>query len=312
VHLVRYAPATDPSPRPGVVDEGGGLHPVDAPGIGALLARPLEVIRAQLEAAVIAPAVTGEVFLLPPVDGHMEVWAAGVTYHRSRDARMEESATADVYQLVYDAERPELFMKSVPWRVVTDSETVAIRRDSGLDVPEPELAVMANAAGEIVAYGVCDDVSSRRIEGDNPLYLPQAKIYAGACALSAGFRPAWEIADPADLAITMEVERSGAVVWQGETSTASIKRPPQELIDYLQREEQFPEGSILSTGTGIVPEMSFTLQPDDVISIRIAEVGLLANPVVAGRDHLAWLVAALEDPSRRNSSHGGPLTGLRR
>jgi 2-dehydro-3-deoxy-D-arabinonate dehydratase len=311
VHLVRFARPHDPTPRPGLVDDGGALHAVDAPGIGALLGESLGEIRTRLEAAAGTPAVDGEVIFLPPVDGRMEVWAAGVTYHRSRDARMEESATADVYQLVYDAERPELFMKSVPWRVVTDSESVSIRRDSGLDVPEPELAVMANSAGEIVAYGVCDDVSSRRIEGDNPLYLPQAKIYAGACALSAGFRPAWEIADPANLAITVHIHRGDALAWEGETSTASIKRAPAELVEYLQREEQFPEGAVLSTGTGIVPEMTFTLEVGDVIAISIAEVGVLANPVVAGRDHLAWLVDALADPSKRNPEHGGPLAAFR-
>jgi 2-dehydro-3-deoxy-D-arabinonate dehydratase len=311
VHLVRYARRHDPAPRPGVVDDGGVLHAVDAPSVGGLLGESLSDIRTLLEAAAGTPAVSGEVMFLPPVDGRMEVWAAGVTYHRSRDARMEESATADVYQLVYEAERPELFMKSVAWRVVTDSETVSIRRDSGLDVPEPELAVMANSAGELVGYGICDDVSSRRIEGDNPLYLPQAKIYAGACALSAGFRPAWEVADPADLAITMQIHRDGAVVWEGETSTASIKRTPAELVAYLQREEQFPEGAVLSTGTGIVPEMSFTLAAGDVIAISIAEVGTLANPVVTGRDRLSWLVDALADPARRNPDHGGPLAALR-
>jgi 2-dehydro-3-deoxy-D-arabinonate dehydratase len=309
VHLVRYATASEPSPHVGVATDDGVVHPVDVGRIGDLLALPLDAIRARLDAAVGAVPVTGEVILLPPVDGRMEVWAAGVTYHRSRDARMEESATADIYQLVYDAERPELFFKSVPWRTVTHGETVSIRQDSGLDVPEPELAVMFNSTGEIVAYGICDDVSSRRIEGDNPLYLPQAKVYAGACALSAGFRPAWEIARPDELAIAMEIERGGATTWKGQTTTAELRRTPRELADYLMLEEQFPEGAIISTGTGVVPEMEFTLQSGDVVTIRVAEIGVLSNPVVAGRTHLSWLVDALDDPSRRNPSHGGPPVG---
>ncbi len=307
MHLVRYARADDPEARLGVAHDG--VRPVESAGVGDLLARPLDEIRRVVGDAVQAPPVHGEVMLLPPVDGRMEVWAAGVTYHRSRQARVEESVTADVYELVYAAERPELFFKSVPWRTVTHGEPVSIRRDSGLDVPEPELAVMVNSAAEIVAYGICDDVSSRRIEGDNPLYLPQAKVYAGACALSAGFRPAWEVASPGELGIDMEIERDGVVAWKGHTTTAEMHRTPPALIDYLFREEQFPQGVVISTGTGIVPDMDFTLHAGDVVTIRIDSLGVLSNPVVAGRGHLAWLVDAAGDPTLRNPGFGGPLTG---
>lgn len=310
MYLVRYVEPSDPTPRVGVTDDAG-VHPLDdVAGIGQLLAGSLDDIRRQLEAAAAGPvAVAGEVTFLPPVDGRMEVWAAGVTYYRSRDARMEESGTADVYALVYEAERPELFFKAAPWRTVTHTETIAIRRDSGLDVPEPELAVMVNSAGQIVAYGICDDVSSRRIEGDNPLYLPQAKVYAGSCALSAGFRPAWEVPHPERLGISMVVERDGGVAWKGASSTSELKREPAELADYLMREEQFPAGAIISTGTGIVPGMEFTLYIGDTVTVSIDDVGVLSNPVVAGRDQMAWLAEAADDPSRRNPSAGGPLVG---
>jgi 2-dehydro-3-deoxy-D-arabinonate dehydratase len=228
------------------------------------------------------------VTLLPPADGRMEVWAAGVTYHRSREARLEESGGADFYQKVYEADRPEVFFKSVPWRVVTDGEPIAIRRDSPLNVPEAELAIVVNSAAEIVGYTVGNDMSSRAIEGENPLYLPQAKIYAGACALAPGIRPAWEV-DPGDLAISLRITRGDGVAWSGRTSTSQLERPLQSLVDCLFAEEQFPDGAIISTGTGIVPEMDFTLRPGDVVSIEIEEAGTLTNRVVAGKTAFGWL-----------------------
>ena len=197
---------------------------------------------------------------------------------------MEESSEADIYGRVYDAARPELFFKSAAWRVVVDGEPVAIRADSGLDVPEPELALVINRFGEIAGYLVCNDMSSRAIEGENPLYLPQAKVYAGACALSAGIRPAWEV-DGADLAVAVRVTREGVSVWSGATSTARLKRPYAELVDYLFRADNFPDGAVLSTGTGLAPAMDFTLRPDDVVTITIDGVGELTNPVVVGREH---------------------------
>jgi 2-dehydro-3-deoxy-D-arabinonate dehydratase len=271
-------------PRVGVRDDAG-LRRLDVPSLGALLSQPADAIRTVLSAA--APA-SGKVTPLPPADGRMEVWAAGVTYHRSREARLEESGGADFYQRVYDAARPEVFFKSVPWRVVTDGEPIAIRRDSALNVPEAELGIVVNSAAEIVGYTVCNDMSSRTIEGENPLYLPQAKIYAGACAVAPGIRPAWEV-DVSDLAIGLRIDRGDGVAWSGRTSTAQIERPLPSLVDWLFAEEQFPDGVIISTGTGIVPEMEFTLEPGDVVTIEIEEVGTLTNRVVAGKAAFGWL-----------------------
>ena len=167
--------------------------------------------------------------LLPPIDGGTEVWAAGVTYARSRSAREEESSVSRVYELVYEADRPELFFKSVAWRVVTDGEPIGIRQDSDVNVPEAELALVVNAAGETVGYTVCNDVSSRSIEGENPLYLPQAKMYAGSCALASGIRPAWEVTDPGRLGIELEVSRAGGTGLAGldqyGASVSSATRP---------------------------------------------------------------------------------------
>lgn len=229
--------------------------------------------------------------LLPPVDGRMEVWAAGVTYTISRDERIAESErAADVYRLVYDAPRPELFFKAAAWRVIGDGEPIAIREDSEIDVPEPELAVVVNAAGEIAGYLVCNDVSSRSIEGDNPLYLPQAKIYLGSCAVSSGIRPAWEVPDPYDLQISLEIVRDGERVWHGTASTSQLHRRLPELVDYLCRGQIFPDGAVLATGTSLVPPLPFTLRPGDVVDIAISEVGRLRTPVVEGVAAMRWLV----------------------
>ncbi len=294
MYIVRYLTGDDPVPRVGVRD-AAGLRPLGVHSLSALLARPAVAIRAALiEAPPALPASpadaasAGTVTVLPPADGRMEVWAAGVTYRRSREARLEESGGADFYQRVYDASRPELFFKSVPWRVVTDGEPIAVRRDSPLNVPEAELAIVVNSAAEIVGYTVCDDVSSRAIEGENPLYLPQAKIYAGACALAPGVRPVWEV-NASDLSVSLRITRNNAVVWSGGARTSQLKRSPQSLVEYLFAEEHFPDGVIISTGTGIVPEMGFTLEPGDLVAIDIEQVGTLANRVVAGKGGLSWL-----------------------
>jgi 2-dehydro-3-deoxy-D-arabinonate dehydratase len=292
-HIVRYLTDTDPVPRVAVRDDAGrGLRPVEAASLGSLLASPAAAFRDTVEeAAHEAAPEQGQPTLLPPADGRMEIWAAGVTYRRSREARLEESGGADFYQKVYEAQRPELFFKSVPWRVVTDGEPIAVRRDSPLNVPEAELAIVVNSDAEIVGYTVCNDVSSRAIEGENPLYLPQAKIYAGACALAPGIRPAWEV-DVRDLAVSLEVTRGDTVAWAGGTRTSQLHRPLPALVDCLFAEEQFPDGVIISTGTGIVPEMDFTLQPGDLVTIEIEQVGRLANRVVAGKTGLEWLSGA--------------------
>ncbi|HLI05625.1 MAG TPA: fumarylacetoacetate hydrolase family protein [Ktedonobacteraceae bacterium] len=224
--------------------------------------------------------------LLAPIDGETEVWAAGVTYKRSEEARMEESGTPDIYARVYTAQRPELFFKANPRRVAGPGAPIAIRADSTWDVPEPELALVINASGEIIGYTIANDMSSRSIEGENPLYLPQAKVYANCCALGPGITPTWEIPDPYNLTIGLTIEREGHVYWQGETSTGALKRRFDELVSYLFLENDFPDGAILCTGTGLVPESQFTLQPGDIVQITINPTGILRNPVVRGKGRL--------------------------
>src|SRR6185437_561132 len=223
-------------------------------------------------------------------------WACGVTYKISQQARIEESEqSADVYQRDYDALRSELFYKSAAWRVVGDGQAIAIRSDSTLDVPEPEVALIVTAFGEIAGYTVCDDVSSRSIEGQNPLYLPQAKVYLGGCALGPSIRPAWEIPDPYALTIELTITRGGAVAWDGSARTSALHRKIDELAGYLVREDEFPAGVILSTGTSLVPDLPFTLQAGDEIRIAIPGIGELVNPVVRGK---AAVAAALGLPAR--------------
>jgi 2-dehydro-3-deoxy-D-arabinonate dehydratase len=223
---------------------------------------------------------------LAPIDGQTEVWAAGVTYRRSEEARVEESGTPDIYTKVYSAERPELFFKATPRRVAGPEEPVVVRADSTWDVPEPELALVINAHAEIVGYTIGNDVSSRSIEGDNPLYLPQAKVYSRSCALGPGITPVWQIDDPYALAMRMRILRGGQQHWSGEASTADLKRRLEDLVEYLFREDDFPDGVILSTGTALVPDSPFTLEQGDVVEIEIDHLGLLRNPVVRGKASL--------------------------
>jgi 2-dehydro-3-deoxy-D-arabinonate dehydratase len=288
VLIVRFlAPAAD---RPTVgVRVADTVTELPVAGVGELLRLPLADLRAALTSGgreLDARSVT----FLPPVDQRMEVWAAGVTYQRSREARITESErAADVYDLVYDAERPELFFKSAAWRVTGDGESVSIRTDSEIDVPEPELGLVINSAAEIVGYTVVNDMSSRSIEGVNPLYLPQAKIYLGGCAVGPGIRPAWEVADPYALAIELVIHRGGEVVWSGETSTSLLRRKLDELVGYLFRADVFPDGAVLATGTALVPDLPFTLADGDRIAITVGEVGTLTSTVVSGRESLTWL-----------------------
>ena len=269
--------------------------PVDS--LAALLALPLGEIREICEAQGGDRIPVGDAGLLAPVDGRTEVWAAGVTYERSRDARMTESEeSADVYDRVYAAERPELFFKSAAWRVSGPGAPVSVRSDSAIDVPEPELAVVLNANNEIVGYTICNDMSSRSIEGQNPLYLPQAKIYLGGCALGPSIRPAWEVPDPYALTIELTIHRGHAVAWAGNASTSALHRKIVELAGYLFREDEFPAGAVLSTGTSLVPDLPFTLEAGDEIRIRIHGIGELANPVVRGK---AAVAAALGLPARK-------------
>jgi 2-dehydro-3-deoxy-D-arabinonate dehydratase len=239
--------------------------------------------------------------VLPPIDGLTEVWASGVTYRRSREARVEESSVKDVYTRVYDAERPELFFKSVAWRVVGGDEPIGIRSDSSLNVPEPELALVVNAFGELVGVTICDDVSSRSIEAENPLYLPQAKIYAGACALGPGIRPLWEVPSLDDLAISVRVERAGEVVWADATSTSALHRALSDLVEHLFRAMHFPQGVVLSTGTGLVPDIAFTLHPGDEVTITIDAIGTLRNVVKEGRNAFSVAPPRMGPPERQVS-----------
>jgi 2-dehydro-3-deoxy-D-arabinonate dehydratase len=216
--------------------------------------------------------------LRAPID-EQEVWAAGVTYLRSRDARMEESAQKDVYDRVYDADRPELFLKATPHRVSGPGEPIAIRADSGWDVPEPELALLMDSRGEVVGFTIGNDVSSRSIEGENPLYLPQAKVFSRCAALGPVVMTVDELDDPSNLAIDLTIRRDGEVLFQDATSTARMHRTFDDLRDYLFKANEFPAGVFLMTGTGIVPPLEFTLQDGDEVSIDIAGIGSLVNPV---------------------------------
>jgi 2-dehydro-3-deoxy-D-arabinonate dehydratase len=218
--------------------------------------------------------------VLAPI-GSQEVWAAGVTYLRSRVARMEESKSAgggDFYDRVYSADRPELFFKSTPQRVVGPGGPVRIRRDSKWNVPEPELTLVINPRGTIIGYTIGNDMSSRDIEGENPLYLPQAKMYDGSCAIG----PCVLVSNEPlarSTAIQIEILRGGVTAFNGTTTLAKMKREPQELVDYLYRETAFPTGCYLLTGTGIVPPDSFTLEHGDSIRITIDGIGTLVNGV---------------------------------
>lgn len=211
--------------------------------------------------------------LLPPIESLHEVWACGVTYMRSREARKAESETGDIYDKVYDADRPEVFFKSVGWRVVGHGAAVRVRRDSAWNVPEPELTLVVNTHGEIVGYCAGNDMSSRDIEGQNPLYLPQAKTYRGACAIGPGIMLA--AADTMrDLPIHMEISRNGQTTFEGETAVSRMKRSLEDLVSYACREIDIPYGMFLMTGTGIVPGDDFSLQPGDHVKIIVGSLTL--------------------------------------
>jgi 2-dehydro-3-deoxy-D-arabinonate dehydratase len=259
--------------------EWGGLDGT----LADLLAVPLDQARAVVEAA--ARDARGDMpgeETLPPVD-RQEVWAAGVTYLRSRDGRKEESGHGSLYDHVYDNDRPELFFKSSPWRVVGDGDAVGIRVDSGWDVPEAEVGLVLNAAGEVFGYTLGNDMSSRSIEGDNPLYLPQAKIYDRSCALGPAIVPSWAI-DPGPFPIGLRVLRDGREAYAGTTSTSEMVRGFEDLAGWLFRALSFPSGVVLLTGTGVVPGADFTTREGDTIEITSEALGTLTNPVVAVGD----------------------------
>jgi 2-dehydro-3-deoxy-D-arabinonate dehydratase len=221
-----------------------------------------------------------DVEVMAPI-GTQEVWAAGVTYFRSRTARMEESKDAGggtFYDRVYEADRPELFFKAAAWRVRGPRAKIRIRRDAKWNVPEPELALVVNARGEIIGYTIGNDVSSRDIEGENPLYLPQAKVYDGSCALGPGIYVTKDPLPPGT-AIEIRITRGHDVAFQGGTTLSQMRRKPEELVEYLYRETSFPTGCVLLTGTGIIPPDEFTLQSGDLVEITIEPIGTLSNTV---------------------------------
>ncbi|WP_425148654.1 fumarylacetoacetate hydrolase family protein [Deinococcus sp.] len=226
-----------------------------------------------------AAPLDGELTPLPPLESQ-EVWASGVTYRRSQQARKRESGGSDFYDRVYEAARPELFFKGSSSRAVGPGDAVGIRQDAAWSVPEPELTLVLDCRGAIFGYTIGNDLSSRDIEGENPLYLPQAKTYARALGLGPCIVTADEISDPMNLQITLDITRGGSSVFRGQTSTANLNRPLAELAEYLFRSQSFPAGALLLTGTGIVPDDSFTLHAGDTVLIGIEGIGELSNPVI--------------------------------
>ena len=264
-----------------IVDAGHGLRALSSDQAKGLTTREdlASYLRA-LAPRLPATDATAGGHALPPIE-QQEIWAAGVTYFRSRTARMEESKVSNggrFYDMVYNAERPELFFKAAPWRVVGSGAPVRIRKDARWNVPEPEFALLISPKGAIVGYTCGNDMSSRDIEGENPLYLPQAKVYDGSCALG----PSILVTDaplPKTTPIRVEIERGGAVVFSGATSVAEMKRDFETLVSYLYMELSFPHGAVLLTGTGVIPPDDFTLQSGDRVRITIDGIGTLDNTV---------------------------------
>jgi 2-dehydro-3-deoxy-D-arabinonate dehydratase len=259
----------------GAPDEGPSRLLPQSVDLDRLLSTGGSALRGALDEPT-KEAVPAGARVLCPLQGQ-EVWASGVTFERSRTARNEEAGSVDFYDRVYAAERPELFGKAAVGRSRGPDEPVAVRADSGWDVPEPD--VVADAAGRIVAYTVGNDMSSRSIEGENPLYLPQAKVYEGSCSVGPCVLPVEDAPPPAALDIALSIERDGAELYADQVSVATMHRELDELVDWLFRGQDFPVGVVLLTGTSIVPPPEFTLLAGDVVTVRIPGVGTLRNPV---------------------------------
>lgn len=283
--LCRFFSDEQRTPRLGLIT-GDRLCDLAAAGGPATMREALSGTVSELQArldraraAATSDLALADVTLLAPLD-EQEVWAAGVTYLRSRDARMEESQEKTVYDRVYDAERPEIFFKANPARVVDPGDAVAVRSDSTWDVPEPELALVLTSNGEIAGYTIGNDVSSRSVEGENPLYLPQAKVYRRCAAVGPVVTLAWEMDDARNKSVRLEISRGGETIFDGSTSTSQMHRTFADLISFLFRDNDFPAGVVLMTGTGIIPPSEFTLQDGDTVSITIESIGTLTNPVI--------------------------------
>jgi 2-dehydro-3-deoxy-D-arabinonate dehydratase len=281
--LCRFVTGPQQESRIGLVD-GATVRDLTAAGVGRLddlLERvDLSEQLAELRRASLPRLPLEQVRLLTPVESQ-EVWAAGVTYLRSKQARMEESDfSARAYDHVYEAVRPEIFFKSFPHKVVASGEAVGIRQDARWSVPEPELALVIDHAGRVVGFSVGNDMSSRDIEGENLLYLPQAKIYSRSCAIGP-----WIVVGPSEeearqWAVRLEIERAGQVAFDGQTTVGQLKRTFDELVAHLFRSQVFPFGAVLLTGAGIVPDDTFTLNEGDAVRITISGIGTLENRVV--------------------------------
>jgi 2-dehydro-3-deoxy-D-arabinonate dehydratase len=262
-----------------LVDSGSQSLPA---GMAEALEASASELRTRLEharASELERVPAGGFSLLAPVDPGHEVWAAGVTYTRSLEARTSESRQRSVYDLVYEADRPELFLKATGRRVVAPGTAIGIRADSSWNVPEPELTLVVNRHAEIVGYTIGDDVSSRSIEGENPLYLPQAKLYDRSCAIGPAVVPVWDIDRPAGLVIEVEILRKSTAVFRGETAISAMRRSLEDLVVHLFRALEFPGGVLLLTGTGIVPPDELTLEAGDEVRIRCEPIGELVNVV---------------------------------
>jgi len=274
--IVRYAGA-DGRPEVGV-RQNDRVHPIAGADLASLLRLADGELRQQLRAAAAGESLPlSGLTLLAPIDGRTEVWGAGVTYFRSREARMEESKFDRVYLDVYDADRPELFFKSVAWRVLGDGASGGMRHDSTDSIPEPEVAIVVNSRAEIVGGLICNDFTSRSIEAENPIYLPQAKTFTGSCALSTEIVPWWELQHPDDVTISLDIRRSGSTWFEGSASTSSMKRSYDELVSWLFAAMDFPDGVVLSTGTCIVPELGQSLIEGDEVTVRVDQLGSLTT-----------------------------------
>jgi 2-dehydro-3-deoxy-D-arabinonate dehydratase len=279
------SPIANPVPCVGLFDGENEVVNLTAAGFPSLTALlELEDLPARLTEALnpdLSRLPLASVRLFAPVERH-EVWAAGVTYLRSKMARMDESVfSASAYDRVYAAERPELFFKALAEKVVHPGEPVGVRRDARWTVPEPELALVFNSRGRLAGCTAGNDVSARDIEGENLLYLPQAKVYRRSCALGPVLTVGADETAIRAWQISLEIRRDGAVVFAGQTEVARLKRRFDELAEFLFRCQEFPAGAVLLTGTGIVPPDDFTLRPGDRVGITISGVGSLENPVVA-------------------------------